>query len=243
MLFDGYVKGLIFYELLDESAYGTADCESYFGLVNCDKNGNIGSVKPAYTKIQNLLDANKDVTTTSTISTTSSNVTTISTTSTGSNITTVVHVTDSALTDSSSTNVASVDTVAPLDYEQIDYPNDHILVKSYLKQIYGLNKGLLLTNSDFEFAYTWHITGVNLTEDDADMNLEVHCTSEYSKRFTELTNSADGMFLSFGQEAAFPGTVELTVPVNFAEGDAVQIYGYDATADCLYLLASDIYVT
>ena len=49
------VKGLIFYELLDERNLVEHENEAWFGLVNCDINGNIGAVKPAYKEIQKLL--------------------------------------------------------------------------------------------------------------------------------------------------------------------------------------------
>lgn len=53
------IKGLIIYELLDEMRYeydhGSFNGESHFGLVHCDKDGNIGAVKPAYTAVQKLL--------------------------------------------------------------------------------------------------------------------------------------------------------------------------------------------
>lgn len=49
----GKVKGMFFYELLDELNY--QDRERYYGLVNCERNGEIGTVKPAYTRVQKLL--------------------------------------------------------------------------------------------------------------------------------------------------------------------------------------------
>ena len=48
------VKGLIFYELLDERNLVEHENEAWFGLVNCDINGNIGAVKPAYKEIHQL---------------------------------------------------------------------------------------------------------------------------------------------------------------------------------------------
>jgi len=133
-------------------------------------------------------------------------------------------------------------TDVPIPEEGMDYPDNNILNKRFLKQIYGLNKGLVLNNSKSVPAYTWNIVGNKLTQNDADMNLEVSFTSEYSDRFDELSNNADGILLSFAQEVVFPGVVYLTVPINFT-ADVVQVYGYDAITDSLYLLEADVCVT
>ena len=57
------IKGVIFYELLDEMNYeashGSFNGESHFGLIKADAKGNIGAKKPVYTAIQKLLGGGK----------------------------------------------------------------------------------------------------------------------------------------------------------------------------------------
>lgn len=56
-----WIKGLIFYELLDETNRSSDNQEAWFGLVTCDAHGVIGEPKPIYTEIQRLLKGNNDL--------------------------------------------------------------------------------------------------------------------------------------------------------------------------------------
>ena len=56
-----WIKGAVLYELLNELAFGETNQESYFGMFYCEMGGLIGEPKPIYTKMQELLKADKNL--------------------------------------------------------------------------------------------------------------------------------------------------------------------------------------
>lgn len=136
-----------------------------------------------------------------------------------------------------------VTTVPPEVLQPLDYPKDGILLERYINRIRGLNKGYTIERIvDGEWRYSWIFYGRQITEKNVQVHLGVQLSSEFRERIEALSGGADGTLVSFDQQAAFPGTVQLQIPApeGAADGTLLQAYAYRPDRDILERVCADL---
>lgn len=125
----------------------------------------------------------------------------------------------------------------------IKVDGDTKLSSKDLTDIKESKKTINLNYSDENKKYTLIVDGSKLNDFD-ELYTGVLLESKYKKKIYELSNYADGLYLSFNQKSNFPSGVSLKLSVKnkFSDNDKVNIYYYDKDSNKLILYKSGVKV-